>query len=115
MIDRYARAEMKGIWSEDGKYRRWLDVEIAVCEEQAVRGLIPSEAVEEIPAHESDQVGVGCFVACLDCCAVATVLFETDFDHFIEFGLIDDLDPTSTRCRPRCGDPLCAYPEGRCR
>jgi len=56
MIDRYARAEMKEIWSEDGKYRRWLDVEIAVCEEQAARGLIPSDAVEEIRNRASFDV-----------------------------------------------------------
>ena len=48
MIDRYSRPEMKEIWSDDGKYRRWLEVEIAVCEEQAERGLIPNEALEEI-------------------------------------------------------------------
>ena len=28
MIDRYTRAEMAEIWSEQGRYRRWLDVEL---------------------------------------------------------------------------------------
>jgi adenylosuccinate lyase len=32
MIDRYARPEMKEIWSDEGRYRRWLEVELAVCE-----------------------------------------------------------------------------------
>ena len=48
MIERYARPEMKKIWSEDGKFRRWLDVEIAVCEVLAERGEIPAEAVAVI-------------------------------------------------------------------
>ena len=48
MIDRFARPDMSAIWSEDGKYQRWLDVELAVCEVQAERGVIPSEAVAEI-------------------------------------------------------------------
>ncbi len=56
MIDRYTRPEMKEIWSDDGKYRRWLDVEIAVCEEQANRGLIPREAVEQIRERASFDV-----------------------------------------------------------
>ena len=39
---------MAAIWSEQGRYQRWLDVEIAVCEVQAERGEIPAEAVEVI-------------------------------------------------------------------
>jgi adenylosuccinate lyase len=48
MIERYTRSEMGAIWSEEGKYRRWLDVELAVCEVHAERGVIPVEAVREI-------------------------------------------------------------------
>jgi len=48
MIERYSRPEMAGIWSEEGKYRRWLDVEIAVCEVHAEHGVIPADALEEI-------------------------------------------------------------------
>ena len=48
MIERYSRPEMSAIWSEQGKYRRWLDVELAVCEVQAERGEIPREAFEAI-------------------------------------------------------------------
>ncbi len=53
MIDRYARAEMKEIWSEEGKYRRWLAVELAVCEVHAERGLIPADSLETIRARAS--------------------------------------------------------------
>ena len=45
MIDRYTRAEMAAIWSEEGRYRRWLDVELAVCEVQAERGIVPAYAL----------------------------------------------------------------------
>ncbi len=48
MIDRYSRPEMSAIWSEEGRYRRWLEVELAVCDELAERGIIPRTALEQI-------------------------------------------------------------------
>ena len=48
MIERYTRPEMGKIWTLENKYRKWLEVEMAVCEAQAECGLIPSEAMEEI-------------------------------------------------------------------
>ena len=51
MIERYSRPEMRAIWSDDGRYRRWLAVEIAVCEELARRGEIPADAVAAIRAR----------------------------------------------------------------
>jgi adenylosuccinate lyase len=48
VIDRYSRPEMRAIWSDEGRYRRWLAVEIAVCEELARRGVIPADAVQTI-------------------------------------------------------------------
>ncbi len=56
MIERYTRPEMKAIWSDDGKYRRWLQVEIAVCEVQCERGLIPRDAYEAIAAKASFDI-----------------------------------------------------------
>ena len=53
MIDRYSRPEMAEIWSEEGKYRRWLEVELAVCEVQCERGLIPRDALDTIRAKAS--------------------------------------------------------------
>ena len=43
MIDRYSRAEMKRVWSDENKYRMWLDVELAVCEAWAEAGVVPLE------------------------------------------------------------------------
>ncbi len=48
MIDRYARPEMARIWTLENKYRKWLQVELAVCEALAERGEIPAEAMQEI-------------------------------------------------------------------
>ncbi|HXK23966.1 MAG TPA: adenylosuccinate lyase [Myxococcota bacterium] len=51
MIDRYARPAMKAIWTDEGRLSRWLEVELAVCEVQAERGLIPPDAMAEIRAR----------------------------------------------------------------
>jgi adenylosuccinate lyase len=48
MIPKYSRPEMAAIWSDRGKYDRWLQVEIAVCDAWAERGDIPKEAAEKI-------------------------------------------------------------------
>jgi adenylosuccinate lyase len=53
MIDRYSRPEMRAIWSDDGRYRRWLEVEVAVCEVLGERGEIPADAVAEIRSKAS--------------------------------------------------------------
>jgi adenylosuccinate lyase len=39
---------MAALWGVDARYRRWLDVEIAVCEVLAERGVIPGDAVATI-------------------------------------------------------------------
>ncbi|HEX5734856.1 MAG TPA: adenylosuccinate lyase [Blastocatellia bacterium] len=48
MIGRYTLPEMGAIWTEENKFQKWLDVEIAVCEVHAEMGAIPREAVEKI-------------------------------------------------------------------
>ena len=53
MIERYSRPEMAAIWSEAGRYERWLQVELAVCEVHAERGLIPADALETIRRRAS--------------------------------------------------------------
>ncbi len=42
--------EMGALWSEQNKFQKWLDVEIAVCEVHAEMGTVPAGAVEEIKA-----------------------------------------------------------------
>jgi adenylosuccinate lyase len=48
MIERYSRPEMKKVWSDENKYARWLDVEIAVCDAWAETGVIPRQAIPKI-------------------------------------------------------------------
>ena len=48
MIPRYTLPEMEQIWSDENKYRKWLEVEIAVCEVLAEMGEIPADALKEI-------------------------------------------------------------------
>src|SRR6266403_380525 len=48
MIDRYTLPEMGALWSEQTKFQKWLDVEIAVCEVHAEMGTIPRDALEQI-------------------------------------------------------------------
>lgn len=48
MIERYTRPEMGRIWTLENKYRKWLDVELAVCEARAERGEIPDWAMKDI-------------------------------------------------------------------
>src|SRR5688572_989561 len=48
MIGRYTLPEMGAVWSEENKFQKWLDVELAVCEVHAEMGTIPREALEQI-------------------------------------------------------------------
>jgi adenylosuccinate lyase len=48
MIERYTLPEMGALWSEQSKFQKWLEVEIAVCEVHAEMGTIPREALEQI-------------------------------------------------------------------
>ncbi len=48
MIKRYTLPEMGALWTDESKFRTWLDVEIAACEAWAGLGKIPKKAVAEI-------------------------------------------------------------------
>lgn len=48
MIDRYEAAEISRIWSEKNKYRKWLDVELAITETWAEMGEVPAASLENI-------------------------------------------------------------------
>src|ERR1041385_455066 len=56
MIDRYTLPEMGALWSEQNKFQKWLDVEIAVCEVHAEDGTIPRDALEQIKARAQFSV-----------------------------------------------------------
>lgn len=48
MIPRYTRPEMGNLWEPENKFRKWLDVEIAVCEAWSELGKIPKDALKAI-------------------------------------------------------------------
>jgi adenylosuccinate lyase len=56
MIDRYTLPEMGALWSEETKFQKWLDVEIAVCEVHAEMGTIPREALDQIKSRAKFSV-----------------------------------------------------------
>ncbi len=56
MIERYTNPEMGAIWTEDNKFRKWLDVEIAVCEAWARLGKIPPPALKRIKTQAGFDV-----------------------------------------------------------
>ncbi len=56
MIERYTRPEMGAIWTEENRYRAWLEVEILACEAWAELGEIPWEDVKKIREKASFSV-----------------------------------------------------------
>ena len=48
MIARYTRPEMGRIWSEENKFQKWLDVELAATETLAEAGMVPPEAAKKL-------------------------------------------------------------------
>jgi adenylosuccinate lyase len=56
MIARYTRPEMGRIWSEESKFRQWLEVELAASEALAEIGEVPLEAARLLREHASFDV-----------------------------------------------------------
>jgi adenylosuccinate lyase len=48
MIDRYEASEIACIWSEENKYRKWLEVELAITETWAEMGEVPAASLKNI-------------------------------------------------------------------
>ena len=56
MIDRYTRPEMGRIWSEENRFRQWLEVELAASEALAELGEVPVEAAQALRKHADFDV-----------------------------------------------------------
>lgn len=50
MIPRYTRKEMAAVWTDENRYKIWLDIEASAAEAMAELGTIPAEAPKEIRA-----------------------------------------------------------------
>jgi len=48
LIERYTLPEMGSLWTEEAKFRSWLEVEIAACQANADLGRVPAEAMVQI-------------------------------------------------------------------
>src|SRR5438874_2289380 len=48
LISRYTRPAMGAVWSDERRFQRWLDVEIAAMAAWAEAGVVPREAVEAV-------------------------------------------------------------------
>jgi len=48
MIPRYSREETAKIWSDENKFKIWLDVEILACEAQCKLGNVPVKSLDVI-------------------------------------------------------------------
>jgi len=48
MIPRYSRPEMSALWTDEAKYQKWLEIEIAACEAWAQLGQVPKDALQAI-------------------------------------------------------------------
>jgi len=55
MIERYSRPAMKKVWSDENKFDKWLQVEVAVCEAWAELGFIPKEELRKIKNAHFNQ------------------------------------------------------------
>src|SRR5215471_6881046 len=56
MIPRYTRPEMGRIWSDENKFRQWLEVELAASEALASLGVVPAEAAQLLRKHAGFDV-----------------------------------------------------------
>ena len=48
MIARYTRPEMGGVWSDENRFQKWLEVELAATETLAEAGVVPREAAARL-------------------------------------------------------------------
>ena len=59
MIERYTRQIMADIWTEENKFKTWLDIEVTICEAYARMGMIPQEdlkAIQEKAAFDTQRI-----------------------------------------------------------
>ena len=92
MIERYTLPEMGSLWSEENKFQKWLEVELAVCEVHAELGTIPPEALEQIKSRAKFSVARINEIERTtnhDVIAFTTTLAESigDAARFVHFGL----------------------------
>ncbi|MBH77136.1 MAG: adenylosuccinate lyase [Dehalococcoidia bacterium] len=112
MIPRYSRPEMTAIWSEQAKFERWLEVEIAVCEARAAAGDMPIEAAALIRANATfdvDKVNEYITITHHDMTAFLQSVADSlgEESRFVHFGLTtSDVWDTATALQLRNASDL---------
>ena len=53
MIPRYSRPAMAALWTDQAKYERWLQVEIAAVQAWAAEGVVPQADADAVAAGAS--------------------------------------------------------------
>jgi hypothetical protein len=56
MIARYTRPDMGRIWSDENKFRSWLEVELAAADALAELGVVPEDAARLLREHANFTV-----------------------------------------------------------
>ncbi len=56
MVPRYTRPEMAAIWTDENRFKKWLDVEIYACEAWNKLGRIPDDALATIKGKADFEV-----------------------------------------------------------
>jgi adenylosuccinate lyase len=56
MIDRYCTPTMTAIWIREAKYRKWLEVELAILQSQAEVGLVPMDDLDVVQSRASFDI-----------------------------------------------------------
>ena len=97
MISRYTREEMGRVWTEEGKFRRWLEVELAATETLAETGVVPAAAAAKIREKARVDAGVVKRIAELEAkvkhdviaftMAVGETIGDPDAARWLHYGL----------------------------
>jgi hypothetical protein len=48
MIDRYARRELRELWSDRARYETWLEVELAACRAMEAQQTVPAGTADDL-------------------------------------------------------------------
>jgi len=91
MIERYSRPAMKQIWSEENKFAKWLQVELAVCQAWAEEGVVPKGDIPKLQKASFNMERYGYYLKQThhDVTAFLKAIGESlgEESRFIHFGL----------------------------
>ena len=87
MIERYTRPEMGNIWTEENRFKAWLEVEILACEAWAELGVIPKEDVKLL--RERATFDVNRIKEMEEETGVSRNVVSNKIDELVELGILE--------------------------